>query len=678
MLLPGDDSDNETEDNDEDEDQFDDAEEDIDVVGLDSDESPAKKSRESDGDQGLMPRHPKLSVSLFNSTRSQHSPPKSSLSPQICEQSKSVAIVSRHHEQSTASPMRNSEGHVSLLSPQSGSKERYYFPSSDSKTPVSHSERDAKVAADVIALSKVAPPATVAPLSPVPSPPQVTATVQVPQNPHLTFKGNSSISVFKMSSPNKTTPDHSSYLQERAAVQAAKTLKPTPDDSAKRNKLDATCKEILAQSSLHLAPGTMILLDKKSMSASPRTLTTSTSTSAVPSFTNDGSYAPRNVTMNVKDLPPSMSQATGKQPHPQLLKDLQVAVSKTPFTKPTQKLDLSSLGNNDTPPNVNAPASSPIPKTAESKAESTAGDASPTKKLDVELDKSKFQDESVTEIYQTNEEGKSVCGICQKVFSKTSQLRLHVNIHYFERPFRCDACSVSFRTKGHLQKHKRSVGHFNKVNINATFGAPSTSNPRPFKCSDCKIAFRIHGHLAKHLRSKMHIMKLECSGQLPIGMFAEMERLGTNLNEIDTSDCENSLESLKHIASKLYTNKDALLPSSSYKPNEATESDKPADLEVKKEPPDNFPRNPPSPVKAAPRAALQSPTETRSFVNQGSQDEVSTDSDTVSIAEAIRGLKCERRSSWNCAVFCLVNNFKTFFFHVEHQTIFSNFALNFI
>ena len=59
------------------------------------------------------------------------------------------------------------------------------------------------------------------------------------------------------------------------------------------------------------------------------------------------------------------------------------------------------------------------------------------------------------------------------------------------------------------------------------------------------IAFRIHGHLAKHLRSKMHIMKLECIGKLPIGMYAEMERLGTNLNEIDTTDCENALESLQ-------------------------------------------------------------------------------------------------------------------------------------
>ena len=149
------------------------------------------------------------------------------------------------------------------------------------------------------------------------------------------------------------------------------------------------------------------------------------------------------------------------------------------------------------------------------------------------------------EIFQVNEDGKSVCGICKKIFSKPSQLRLHVNIHYFERPFRCESCAVSFRTKGHLQKHKRSVGHFNKVNINATFGTPSQDNPRPFKCGDCVIAFRIHGHLAKHLRSKMHIMKLECIGKLPIGMYAEMERLGTNLNEIDTTDCENSLESLQ-------------------------------------------------------------------------------------------------------------------------------------
>lgn len=81
--------------------------------------------------------------------------------------------------------------------------------------------------------------------------------------------------------------------------------------------------------------------------------------------------------------------------------------------------------------------------------------------------------------------------------------------------------------------------------MTSTFGAATTSNPRPFKCTDCKVAFRIHGHLAKHLRSKMHIMKLECLGKLPFGTYAEMERSGVNLNDIDTTDCDNSLNSLK-------------------------------------------------------------------------------------------------------------------------------------
>jgi uncharacterized protein YegJ (DUF2314 family) len=49
-------------------------------------------------------------------------------------------------------------------------------------------------------------------------------------------------------------------------------------------------------------------------------------------------------------------------------------------------------------------------------------------------------------------------------------------------------------------------------------------------------------------------MKLECSGKLPLGIFAEMERVGTNLSDIDTKDCETSLESLQEIAIKLYSN----------------------------------------------------------------------------------------------------------------------------
>lgn len=150
------------------------------------------------------------------------------------------------------------------------------------------------------------------------------------------------------------------------------------------------------------------------------------------------------------------------------------------------------------------------------------------------------------------EDGRSVCVVCNKTFSKPSQLLLHINIHYIERPYRCSACAVSFRTRGHLQKHERSGSHHNKVSMTSTFGAATTTNPRPFKCSDCKIAFRIHGHLAKHLRSKLHVMRLECLGKLPFGTFAEIERAGVSLTDIDTTDCDNSLASLQFLAQKLH------------------------------------------------------------------------------------------------------------------------------
>lgn len=151
-----------------------------------------------------------------------------------------------------------------------------------------------------------------------------------------------------------------------------------------------------------------------------------------------------------------------------------------------------------------------------------------------------------------SEDGRAVCTVCSKTFPKQSQLRLHSNIHYIERKFRCEPCAVSFRTQGHLQKHERSAQHQTKVSMTSTFGVATTLNPRPFKCLDCKVAFRIHGHLAKHLRSKSHVMKLECAGKLPFGTYAEIERAGISLTDIDTTDCENSLQSLLVLAQKLH------------------------------------------------------------------------------------------------------------------------------
>lgn len=158
-------------------------------------------------------------------------------------------------------------------------------------------------------------------------------------------------------------------------------------------------------------------------------------------------------------------------------------------------------------------------------------------------------DYNVVQLIQ--EDGRSACSICHKTFPKPSQVKLHMNIHYMERKFRCEPCAVSFRTQGHLQKHERSEQHKNKVLMTSTFGNVTTLNPRPFECSDCNTKFRIHGHLAKHLRSKTHVQKLECLQKLPFGTYAEIERAGISLTDIDTTDCHNSLASLKLLAQRL-------------------------------------------------------------------------------------------------------------------------------
>lgn len=142
-----------------------------------------------------------------------------------------------------------------------------------------------------------------------------------------------------------------------------------------------------------------------------------------------------------------------------------------------------------------------------------------------------------------NGDGPLRCTLCSASFPKSSLLKMHMNIHYMnpERKFHCDSCDKSFRTQNRLQKHVCFETKISKVN----------KNPRPFTCSDCSIAFRIHGHLAKHLRSKTHIQNLENLQKIPSGTYAMIEKAQINLADIDTTDCDNSLTSLKILAKKL-------------------------------------------------------------------------------------------------------------------------------
>lgn len=154
--------------------------------------------------------------------------------------------------------------------------------------------------------------------------------------------------------------------------------------------------------------------------------------------------------------------------------------------------------------------------------------------------------------YISEDGGPARCTLCPASFPKGHQLVLHMNIHYMnpERKFRCEPCAISFQSQNRLQKHMSSEAHSQKVNTEKK-GDSKSGNPRPFSCADCTRAFRIHGHLAKHLRSKTHVQRLENLQKLPFGTYQMIEEARINLGDIDTTDCDNSLASLKVLAEKL-------------------------------------------------------------------------------------------------------------------------------
>lgn len=48
-------------------------------------------------------------------------------------------------------------------------------------------------------------------------------------------------------------------------------------------------------------------------------------------------------------------------------------------------------------------------------------------------------------------DNKHFCHVCQKNFSSTSALQIHMRTHTGERPFICHVCQKAFTTKGNLK-----------------------------------------------------------------------------------------------------------------------------------------------------------------------------------------------------------------------------------
>ena len=259
----------------------------------------------------------------------------------------------------------------------------------------------------------------------------------------------------------------------------------------------------------------------------------------------------------------SVSIATVAVPSVAMTTTATVSVATATMTQPTQTIPFHLLGLHGLPAVV--PSEIPLGVLLVSTASVTPSTSSTATVVQFVTGDNRAPYEIIPIPGRVNDnsaslvDGKYVCHVCGKTFPKQHQLTLHKNIHYFERPFKCTDCSLSFRTKGHLEKHHKSEGHQLKVKVAErsqaaqvamTTGGGSADNPRPFRCDDCNVAFRIHGHLAKHLRSKLHIMMLEKLGKLPPGAYALIEKNGS-FKDVVATDCETSLQCIRRLLMNL-------------------------------------------------------------------------------------------------------------------------------
>ncbi len=193
---------------------------------------------------------------------------------------------------------------------------------------------------------------------------------------------------------------------------------------------------------------------------------------AVPPPLEDGSFAPRNVTMNVKDLPLQITLRKSPTLGAVVPSGPPVAVASGTGVAQLVPKELNTIAQMKAAANANfasraaaAAAAAAATAASLSKVPPASSISLPTAPV-VQVVQASSASSSATVVVSSaastaagsstssgtsappvRKADKLMCDTCQKSFPNAARLRDHMNIHYMERPYKCKDCSVSFRTQ---------------------------------------------------------------------------------------------------------------------------------------------------------------------------------------------------------------------------------------